>query len=157
MKKNTLELISGMLLTIFLSVFAVVVISDVTPWPENQIKQEEIVATTTEDISNNYIEIIERKSENTKILETGIASWYDYQLKDYGWISMTNATAASRTLTRYEHYKVTNIANGKSIVVYINDCVVNPKVIIDLSSYAFGEIAQLRLGLINVKIEKYEE
>ena len=95
------------------------------------------------------------KVEEAEVINytTGIASWYDYDLKGVEW-SLNHRTAASRTLTRYETYTVTNLANGKSVEVFINDYVENPKVEIDLSSFAFSQIADLSLGIINVKINK---
>lgn len=83
---------------------------------------------------------------------TGISSWYNYKLNGIEW-GNSHATAASKTLNRYSYVKITNIANNKSVIVFINDYVENPKVEIDLSSYAFQQIAPLKLGLINVKIE----
>jgi len=89
---------------------------------------------------------------------TGIASWYDYQLEGV-WYSKDHATAASRSLERYSYAKVTNISNGKSVVVRINDF--GPEAWtereIDLSSYAFSQIADLKLGLVNVKIEPLQD
>ena len=49
--------------------------------------------------------------------------------------------------------RITNLANGKSVDCYVNDYVENPKVEVDLSSYAFSLIADLKVGIINVKIE----
>jgi rare lipoprotein A len=55
-------------------------------------------------------------------------------------------------------YKVTNLANGKSVVVRHNDLGPSRKMqaqgrIIDLSRGAFAKIADLRLGLIKVKVQ----
>ena len=95
------------------------------------------------------------KVEEVKYYATGTASWYDYKLEGIEW-SKDHNTAASRTLVRYETYTVTNLKNGKSVDVFINDF--GPEEWtgreIDLSSHAFGQIADLSLGLINVKIEK---
>lgn len=104
-----------------------------------------------------------------KRVKTGIASHYAYQLKGLGWWSETHRTAASRTLKRYSTHRVTNIDNGKSVDVFINDfgpqscadrikngldtketCVERE---IDLSSFAFSQIADLKLGLVKVKID----
>ena len=63
-------------------------------------------------------------------------------------------TAAHKKLPFGSTVKVTNISNGKSVVVKINDR--GPFVkgrIIDLSKSAFSSIANTRLGLIKVKIE----
>lgn len=63
-------------------------------------------------------------------------------------------TAAHRTLPFGSQAKVTNVRNGKSVVVRINDR--GPFVrgrIIDLSRSAFSSIGSTRDGLLNVRIE----
>lgn len=63
-------------------------------------------------------------------------------------------TAAHKTLPFGAHVKVTNTANGKSVIVNINDR--GPFVkgrIIDLSKSAFSSIGNLSAGVIEVKIE----
>jgi rare lipoprotein A (peptidoglycan hydrolase) len=89
----------------------------------------------------------------TTILETGVGSWYDYKINGIDW-SKTHFTCASRTLKRYSTAHVTNLANGKSVDCFVNDY--GPEKwtnrIIDLSSAAFAEISELKLGLIKVNI-----
>jgi len=111
------------------------------------------------------------------ILHTiGVASYYDYSLSGdkigYEW-SKSHDTCATRGWNRYGRAKVTNLDNGKSVVCYINDdgprnceyrykykldkpgtCIERD---IDLSSHAFKQIADTKLGLINVKIEEVPE
>lgn len=63
-------------------------------------------------------------------------------------------TAAHRKLPFGSLVKVTNVRNGKSVVVKINDR--GPFVrgrIIDLSKSAFSNIGKTSAGVINVKIE----
>ena len=75
--------------------------------------------------------------------ETGVASWYH----------RTGMVAAHRTLPFGTQVKVTNLANGRSVVVVINDR--GPYVggrIIDLSDDAFAQLASLGSGTINVRI-----
>jgi len=64
-------------------------------------------------------------------------------------------TAASRDLVRYSYARVTNKANGKSVIIFVNDY--GPEEWtgreIDLSSHAFAEISDLSLGLAEVEIE----
>lgn len=63
-------------------------------------------------------------------------------------------TAAHKKLPFGSMVKVTNTANGKSVVVRINDR--GPFVrgrVIDLSKTAFSRIGSLSSGLINVRIE----
>lgn len=106
----------------------------------------------------------------------GVASYYDYSLPGdkigYEW-SKSHDTCATRGWNRYGRAKVTNLDNGKSVVCYINDdgprdceyrykykldkpgtCIERD---IDLSSHAFKQIADTKLGLINVKIEEVPE
>lgn len=63
-------------------------------------------------------------------------------------------TAAHKTMPFGSKVKVTNVNNGKSVVVRINDR--GPFVrgrIIDLSKSAFSSIGNISLGLIDVEIE----
>lgn len=87
-------------------------------------------------------------------LVTGKASWYNYDLDGLPNYGANHLTAASRTLKRYSTHTVTNLANGKSVTVYINDY--GPEAWtgreIDLSLAAFAQIADLRTGIIEVSI-----
>jgi uncharacterized protein YabE (DUF348 family) len=63
--------------------------------------------------------------------------------------------AASTTIGRGGYAKVTNMDNGKTVVVQINDYGPQGKGrIIDLDKVAFEEIASLGAGVINVKVEQ---
>lgn len=63
--------------------------------------------------------------------------------------------AASTTIPRGNFVKVTNTANGKSVVVQINDYGPQGKGrIIDLDKVAFQKIASLGAGVIGVKVEE---
>lgn len=86
-------------------------------------------------------------------ITASIASWYDYELNGIKW-SKNHLTCASRTLKRYSKAKVTNLSNGKSVICYVNDYIEHPERQIDLSSYAFSQLADLKIGLIKVKIEQ---
>jgi uncharacterized protein YabE (DUF348 family) len=75
--------------------------------------------------------------------ESGVASWYH----------RSGMVAAHKTLPFGTQVKVTNTANGRSVVVVINDR--GPYVagrIIDLSDDAFAQLAALGAGTINVRI-----
>ena len=62
--------------------------------------------------------------------------------------------AASTTIPKGSYAKVTNLANGKSVVVQINDYGPQGKGrIIDLDKVAFAKIASLGAGVIGVKVE----
>ena len=72
--------------------------------------------------------------------------------------SIYKYTGAHRTLKFGTMVKVTNVDNGKSVVVRINDRGPFTKgKIIDLSPVAFEELAKLNKGILNVKIEVLEE
>lgn len=95
-------------------------------------------------------------SKDIKIKDTqiqGKASYYDYTLPS-GWSSINHLVCASRDFKRYSFIKVTNIDNGKSVICKVTDFgpdkSVFPDRVVDLSSYAFGLIADKRLGVIQV-------
>ena len=117
---------------------------------ENRPVQAKITHTEPMDVKMSRLpDVMGRLPENLdKPLK---ASWYNYELNNIEW-SRTHNTAASRDLERYSYHTVTNVANGKSVVVYINDWVENSDVAIDLSQHAFAQIADLKLGLINIII-----
>jgi len=76
----------------------------------------------------------------------GQGTWYAYQ---------GGLFAASTALARGSYAKVTNTANGKSVVVQINDYGPQGKGrIIDLDKVAFAKIASLGAGVIGVKVEE---
>lgn len=100
----------------------------------------------------------------------GIASYYTKNDKCDPFLHTTTAsgekfdettlTCAMRHRDFGHYYKVTNLENRKSVVVKHNDFGPNKKLfeeenrIVDLSRAAFEQIADLRKGLIRVKIER---
>jgi uncharacterized protein YabE (DUF348 family) len=75
----------------------------------------------------------------------GIGTWYSYT---------GTMAAASLSLQLGSYARVTNPANGKSVIVVINDRGPYGKGrIIDLDKVAFQEIASLGAGVIDVKVE----
>jgi len=77
---------------------------------------------------------------------TGGASWY-------AWTG--TMSAANPWLPMGSFVKVTNTANGKSVIVKINDRgPFVPSRIIDLDKVAFAKIASVGAGVINVKMEE---
>lgn len=91
--------------------------------------------------------------------ETGKASFYADRFQNRKTASgeryqASENTAAHRTLPFGSQVRVTNVRNGKSVVVRINDR--GPHVrgrIIDLSRSAFAQIGDPAAGLLNVRIE----
>jgi rare lipoprotein A len=91
--------------------------------------------------------------------EYGVASFYalKFQFRKTSSGERFNQlalSAAHRTLPFGTGVRVTNLRNGKSVIVRINDR--GPFIsgrIIDLSRYAFSRIEDTDRGLMNVKIE----
>ena len=112
-----------------------------------EVERELIFKETTKE---PQMEIIEK---GTRIaigrIQIGVASWYAR-----GLYNPQAMTAASRDFPRRTFLRVTNLANDKSVIVEVNDYVVNPKVIIDLSSGAFKKISSLGVGKIEVRVEE---
>jgi rare lipoprotein A (peptidoglycan hydrolase) len=76
----------------------------------------------------------------------GAASWY-------AWTG--TMAAANPWLPKGSYVRVTNLANGKSVIVVINDRgPFVPGRIIDLDKVAFEKIASLGAGVIDVKMEE---
>lgn len=76
----------------------------------------------------------------------GAASWY-------AWTG--TMAAANPWLPKGSYVKVTNVDNGKSVIVVINDRgPFVPGRIIDLDKVAFEKIASIGAGVINVKMEE---
>ena len=100
-----------------------------------------------------------KKSNWVGYTEFGKASYYSlkFQLKKTAsgeLYDKSKRTAAHKKLPFGTNIKVTNTKNRKTIIVKINDR--GPFVkgrIVDLSSSAFGRIAHLDEGVIDVKIE----
>lgn len=94
--------------------------------------------------------------------ETGIASYYNDKHEGKKTASgeiyyNTKLTAAHRTLPFGTEVKVTNISNGHSVMVKINDRGPYSKGrLIDLSKAAASEIGLIKKGIGKVKIE-YEK
>jgi rare lipoprotein A (peptidoglycan hydrolase) len=135
-------------LIIFIAIFAVGAIcahrlaTDESAYEKEQVSAQGANATPT-------------RQEIVKKGVVGVASWYDYDLNGVEW-SKSHKTCAVRDFKRYSTIRVTNLSNGKSVDCYVNDF--GPEIEtdrqIDLSSYAFAQIANLKDGLANVLIEE---
>ena len=94
--------------------------------------------------------------------QTGRASWYGQAHHGRKTASgeiydMTQLTAAHRTLPLGTRVRVTNVGNGRSVVVRINDR--GPFIdgrIIDLSQAAAREIGAIGAGVVSVQLEVLE-
>ncbi len=95
-------------------------------------------------IGNNFSQ--NSYSLNKGPAQIGLASWYSYIPGNY---------CASLTYPKGTKLLVTNLANGRSVVVIVNDR--GPYVggrVIDLERNAFSQIGSLSSGVINVKVER---
>jgi len=100
-----------------------------------------------------------KKKIKTAYLGKGKASFYSNKFRNRRTASgerfkQSKLTAAHRKLPFGTKVKVTNIKNGKSVIVRINDR--GPFIrgrVIDLSRSAFKKIGHTRSGVIRVKLE----
>jgi rare lipoprotein A len=91
--------------------------------------------------------------------QEGVVSWYGAQFQDRKTASGERFDAAAMTMAHPSlpfgtHVKVTNLRNGRSVVVRVNDR--GPfvgKRIADLSQAAAAEIGMMRRGLARARIE----
>jgi hypothetical protein len=86
----------------------------------------------------------------TKIIvgktQTGAATWY---------VNGDDLTCASLDFAQGKYLRVTNRANGKSVIVQVNDSGPYGKGrIIDLNKKAFQKIGDIGAGVVNVKVEE---
>lgn len=101
-----------------------------------------------EEITKNPVTEIVTQGTYVKFgkSHTGMASWYSHT---------GTMSAANPWLPIGSYVKVTNKANGKSVIVRINDRgPFGPGRIIDLDKVAFQKIASLGEGVVEVKMEE---
>ena len=112
-----------------------------------------------------------KKVENSTVAEivdkagkkiSGIVSWYADKFHGAKTSSgelydKDNFTAAHKTLPFGTKVKVTNVKNGKTVVVKINDRGPHTKSrLLDLSKAAFSSIGSTSSGVLNVEMEVVE-
>jgi uncharacterized protein YabE (DUF348 family) len=140
---------------------------DTLSWRKKIVKQkgENGVKTTVYRVSYHNGKEVNRKTVSTEVTKEsvteivtqgtyvktgkahrGAASWY-------AWTG--TMAAANPWLPMGSYVRVTNVDNGKSVIVKINDRgPFSPGRIIDLDKVAFERIASLGAGVINVKMEE---
>lgn len=98
---------------------------------------------------------------NLHAAELGIASWYGEGFRGRLQANGLPFDPDALTCAHWGHpfgtrLKVTNIANGQSVIVKVTDRgpAKHLRRVIDLSQASFKQIADLRLGTVRVKIEK---
>ncbi len=104
-------------------------------------------------------------SRNARYTLTGLASWYSKESPGIRKRTANNEVFDDRAMTCAmwgasfdQRLKVTNLENGKSVVVRVNDRGPHPRFfrqgrIIDLTEAAFSRIAPTHKGLIRIRIE----
>jgi len=113
------------------------------PLPSQDVPESSYVKTTLTTTSG-YLILLSKESHMT----TGNASWYRYKNGNF---------AASPDFLKGSVLKVTNLANGKSVEVTVNDFgpdrAIHPDRVIDLDRVAFEKIASPSAGIVKVKVE----
>jgi rare lipoprotein A len=102
---------------------------------------------------------VESSLAKLKHVSSGLATWYGQVLDNHRTASgerfdCTKLTAASNTLPFGTRVKVTNLKNGRSVVVRINDRgLLDPGHVIDISSAAAERIGLLKMGIAPVHLD----
>ena len=124
-----------------------------------QNKDENInVTPRNKEVANTFEKEIEERSQYTHF-QTGMASyyggsWHGKKTANGEIFNENSLTAAHKTLPFGTRVKVTNLDNGKSVVVRINNRGPYSKGrVIDLSKAAFSKIASTSKGVTRVKLE----
>ena len=124
-----------------------------------QNKDEDInVTPRNKEVANTFEKEIEERSQYTHF-QTGMASyyggsWHGKKTANGEIFNENSLTAAHKTLPFGTRVKVTNLDNGKSVVVRINNRGPYSKGrVIDLSKVAFSKIASTSKGVTRVKLE----
>ncbi len=124
------------------------------------VQQAQHAATASRQVpsrksSRRYVSPMDR----LKDLRTGFATWYGKVLERHRTASgevfdPSALTGASNTLPFGTKVQVTNLRNGRSVVVRVNDRgILAPGNIIDLSSAAADRIGLLKMGIAPVHLE----
>ena len=124
-----------------------------------QNKDENInVTPRNKEVADTFEKEIEERSQYTHF-QTGMASyyggsWHGKKTANGEIFNENSLTAAHKTLPFGTKVKVTNLDNGKSVVVRINNRGPYSKGrVIDLSKAAFSKIASISKGVTRVKLE----
>ncbi len=104
---------------------------------------------------------VAQKDKTPSFMQTGLASWYGKTRKSKRTasgekLSNKEMTAAHRSLPMNTRVRVTNLSNGQSIMVRINDR--GPFVrgrVIDVSPAAASELGMKEAGVAPVRIEVF--
>ncbi|RRD38254.1 septal ring lytic transglycosylase RlpA family protein [Leptotrichia sp. OH3620_COT-345] len=152
--KKTITVLVGLILSLFISLTGKASNHEITKNIKDTEKKVNI-------LENNDGIFDEAKEERAKYsyFQTGIASfyggkWHGRKTANGEIFDTYKLTAAHKTLPFGTRVRVTNVNNGKSVVVRINNRGPYAKGrIIDLSQAAFSKIASLSKGIVKVKLE----
>lgn len=129
--------------------FGFIIWSMLTFAPPVQVQPQDLVVIKAEEVAK----------EAATVYKKGVASFY--HPKFVGRKTATGEvfsneefTAASNFFKLGTYVKVTNIANGRSIYVKINDRMGHPTRMIDLTNRAARELKFVNRGITKVKIEE---
>lgn len=153
--KKTIIIFIGLILTFFISL----PIEGNNKKLADDLKQTENKIKTTEDRDDVYDEEIKEELANYSYFQTGNASfyggkWHGRKTANGEIFDTYKLTAAHKTLPFGTRVRVTNLSNGKSVIVRINNRGPYSKGrVIDLSQAAFSKIENMSKGVTKVKLE----
>ena len=153
--KKAIIIFIGLILTFFISL----PIEGNNKKLADDLKQTENKIKTTEDRDDVYDEEIKEELAKYSYFQTGTASfyggkWHGRKTANGEIFDTYKLTAAHKTLPFGTRVRVTNLSNGKSVVVRINNRGPYSKGrIIDLSQAAFSKIENMSKGVTKVKLE----
>jgi len=153
--KKIITILMGLILTLFISL----PIKGNNKKLTDDLKKSENKIKTTENRDDIYDEEIKEELAKYSYFQTGTASfyggkWHGRKTANGEIFDTYKLTAAHKTLPFGTKVKVTNLNNGKSVVVRINNR--GPYVkgrVIDLSQAAFSKIENMSRGVTKVKLE----
>ena len=153
--KKTITILMGLILTLFISL----PIKGNNKKLTDDLKKSENKIKTTENRDDIYDEDITEELAKYSYFQTGTASfyggkWHGRKTANGEIFDTYKLTAAHKTLPFGTRVRVTNLSNGKSVVVRINNRGPYSKGrIIDLSQAAFSKIENMSKGVTKVKLE----
>ena len=113
------------------------------------------ISTAPEPLNASSAILEAKKEAPDPDKETKYASFYDYEIEGVA-VTRVKLVCATRDWPRNSFIEVTNTANGKSVVCKVTDygprLDIYPERIVDLGSLAFKQIANLKTGVVPVKV-----
>ena len=145
----------GLILTLFISL----PIKGNNKKLTDDLKKSENKVKTSENRDDIYDEEIKEELAKYSYFQTGTASfyggkWHGRKTANGEIFDTYKLTAAHKTLPFGTRVRVTNLSNGKSVIVRINNRGPYSKGrVIDLSQAAFSKIENMSKGVTKVKLE----